>query len=185
MKRPGPKKRISPRQKKQSVQNIGPAPQLVFDGELVGEPRPANQAREQRAQVPDDTSPPLPRSTATPTSHPAASREASPATFGEAEPATAAPPDPALSRSATLEALIEEERAELMQIFGVLRCLHDVLLYSDDDDGVSHADVALVCARLINECVTRLESLIKRCKSGEFHAVPASATSTNDPGGEP
>lgn len=55
---------------------------------------------------------------------------------------------------------LENVRTELNQIQAMSRCLQDVLLYSDDDDGAQHADVAHVIARLINEVVTNLE-LIK------------------------
>jgi hypothetical protein len=37
--------------------------------------------------------------------------------------------------------------------------LYEVLLYSDDDDRVMHADVAQVIARLIRETVSRLERI--------------------------
>lgn len=60
---------------------------------------------------------------------------------------------------ATLGEAIEHERMELMQIQAMLKCLYEVLLYADDDDSVMHADVANVCARLISECVARLDTL--------------------------
>jgi hypothetical protein len=41
----------------------------------------------------------------------------------------------------------------------MLKCLYEVLLYADDDDSVMHADVANVCARLISECVARLDAV--------------------------
>lgn len=43
---------------------------------------------------------------------------------------------------------------------GMARCLYDVLLYSDDDDGTMHADVAQVIARLIAESVDALEKIV-------------------------
>ena len=55
---------------------------------------------------------------------------------------------------------IEHERVELLQIQAMLKCLYQVLLYADDDDSVMHADVANVCARLINESVARLDQLL-------------------------
>ena len=64
-----------------------------------------------------------------------------------------------------LEQLIQSERDELMQIHAMTRCLHDVLLYSDDDDATMHADVAKVIARLLNECVERLEKMVARFKA--------------------
>lgn len=48
-------------------------------------------------------------------------------------------PLPAVS---SLEELIEAERLNLMQVQAMAKCLYDVLLYSDDDDGTMHADVA-------------------------------------------
>jgi hypothetical protein len=59
----------------------------------------------------------------------------------------------------SLEELIDAERANLMQVQGMARCLYDVLLYSDDDDGTMHADVAELMARLIAESSMRLRRL--------------------------
>ena len=59
----------------------------------------------------------------------------------------------------SLSEAIENERIELMQIQAMLKCLYEVLLYADDDDSVMHADVANVCARLISDCVTRLDAV--------------------------
>ena len=59
-----------------------------------------------------------------------------------------------------LHEAVQAERTELMQIHGMLRCLTDVLLYADDDDSVMHSDVACVCARLLNECITRLDAAV-------------------------
>lgn len=42
------------------------------------------------------------------------------------------------------------------------RCLYQVLLYSDDDDGAMHADVVQVMARLVRETVSRLEGVKER-----------------------
>ena len=57
---------------------------------------------------------------------------------------------------ATLTEAIEAEREELLQIQAMARCLYEVLLYSDDDDGAMH-DVAQVIARLLRDTVSRLE----------------------------
>jgi hypothetical protein len=59
----------------------------------------------------------------------------------------------------SLSEAIENERIELMQIQAMLKCLYEVLLYADDDDSVMHADVANVCARLISDCVARLDAV--------------------------
>ena len=42
---------------------------------------------------------------------------------------------------------------------GDARCLYEALLYSDDDDGAVHADVAQVIARLVRGTVSRLERI--------------------------
>lgn len=59
----------------------------------------------------------------------------------------------------SLSEAIENERIELMQIQAMLKCLYEVLLYADDDDSVMHADVSNVCARLISDCVARLDAV--------------------------
>lgn len=71
-----------------------------------------------------------------------------------------------------LSELIEHERTELMQVHAMVRCLNDVLLYSDDDDSSMHADVALVIARLLNESVGRLEMVRVRVAELEQPATP-------------
>ena len=52
---------------------------------------------------------------------------------------------------------IEAERARLLQVHAVLRCLHESLLYAEQQDPVIYADVASLTARLINESVERLD----------------------------
>jgi hypothetical protein len=66
-----------------------------------------------------------------------------------------------------LEEIIENERVHLMQVYAMLKCLYEVLLYADDDDSIMHADVANVSALLIDECVVRLEKMVMRFKAGE------------------
>jgi len=80
----------------------------------------------------------------------------------------------------SLEELIEAERVNLMQVQGMARCLYDVLLYSDDDDGTMHADVAKVIARLIAESVDALEKMVRRFKAGEFGPPPNKAPGDAD-----
>lgn len=82
----------------------------------------------------------------------------------------------ATSGTGTLAELIEHERGELMQIHAMVRCLNDVLLYADDDDSTLHADVAQVIARLLNECVARLETV--RVRVAQLEADVANAGST-------
>lgn len=75
------------------------------------------------------------------------------------------PDEPTALDVQALEQSIQSERAELMQIHAMTRCLADVLLYSDDDDGTMHADVALTIARLLNESIVRLEQMVARFKT--------------------
>jgi hypothetical protein len=70
--------------------------------------------------------------------------------------------------AADIAEAIEHERVELLQIQAMLKCLYEVLLYADDDDSVMHADVANVCARLINDSVGRLDNLLMH--RGERHS---------------
>lgn len=56
-----------------------------------------------------------------------------------------------------LDELLEAERIELMQVSSMMRCLKEVLLYSDDDDGTMHSDVAGVSSRLLDDSISRLE----------------------------
>jgi hypothetical protein len=76
-------------------------------------------------------------------------------------------PDP----TQVLTALIEAERTELMYVHSILRMLYDVLLYADDDDATTHADVARVCSTLIRESMERLEVVVRRYKAGEFRSI--------------
>jgi hypothetical protein len=68
----------------------------------------------------------------------------------------------ALPAGRSLEELIDAQRANLMQVQVMARCLFDVLLYSDDDDGTMHDDVVKVLARLIAESVDALEKIVTR-----------------------
>lgn len=88
----------------------------------------------------------------------------------------------ALPAHRSLEELIEAERANLMQVHGMARVLYDVLLYSDDDDGTMHADVADVIAKLIAESVDALEKIVRRFKAGDFGPKPAKASGGADSG---
>lgn len=84
-------------------------------------------------------------------------------------PAPAGETTDTVSKSSVLADLIEQERIELMQLHAMLRCLHGVLLYADDDDSPLHADVAQVVARLLDESVTRLDAL--RMRVAQLEAV--------------
>jgi hypothetical protein len=119
-----------------------------------GTDQPGAAARRRRRSRPSRnvTSPPLPAS------EPAATAEADPSSHAPA-PTAEDTTQRALSAADVTEA-IEYERVELLQIQAMLKCLYEVLLYADDDDSVMHADVAQVCARLINESVRRLGDLL-------------------------
>jgi hypothetical protein len=99
------------------------------------------------------------------TSNPRPSRRKQPQALADATNATPlaattaatppATPPPAPPR--TLEEAIEDVRTLLFQVRGVLHCLADVLLYSDDDNGVMHADVAQAAERWIDEAAKGLD----------------------------
>lgn len=82
----------------------------------------------------------------------------------------------ALPAGRSLEELIEAERVNLMQVQAMARCLYDILLYSDDDDGTMHAAVAELIARLVKEAVDALEKIVRRVKSGEFGPPPGKSS---------
>jgi hypothetical protein len=82
----------------------------------------------------------------------------------------------------SLSEAIENERIELMQIQAMLKCLYEVLLYADDDS-VMHADVANVCARLLSDCVVRLDAvrlLTLRIAPGEDDPLPPQTHQVRD-----
>ncbi len=86
-------------------------------------------------------------------------------TSSNAAATTAEDTKPQPLSAADVTEIIAHERVELLQIQAMLKCLYEVLLYADDDDSVMHADVANVCARLINESVGRLDNLLmQRCE---------------------
>ena len=63
------------------------------------------------------------------------------------------------SAHALLEHSLEHERAQLLQVHALLKCLYQALLYAEHDDAVIHADVANLAAKLINESAGRLDKL--------------------------
>lgn len=75
---------------------------------------------------------------------------------------------------------LENIRTELNQIQAMSRCLEDVLLHSDDDDAVQHADVAHVIARLLNDVVTDLELIKKELPTNKEMACSIMAGSETD-----
>jgi hypothetical protein len=57
----------------------------------------------------------------------------------------------------TIEEAVENVRTLMMEIRAVLHCLSDVLLYSDDDDAVMHAEVARSTAGWANLAAEELD----------------------------
>ena len=114
--------------------------------------QPGSAERSPGQQTPSDITSPLPASEPGPTAERDISSNESAMTAEAANPQ-------ALTAADVTEA-IEHERVELMQIQSMLKCLYEVLLYADDDDSVMHADVANVCARLINDSVARFDKLL-------------------------
>lgn len=57
----------------------------------------------------------------------------------------------------TLEEAVERVRALLLEVRAMLHCLSEVLMHTDDDDGVLHAQVAEAAARWINEAAADLD----------------------------
>ena len=64
---------------------------------------------------------------------------------------------PPLPPPQTLEEAIERVRTLLLEVRAMLHCLSEVLQYSDDNDGVIHAEVAEAAARWINDSATDLD----------------------------
>jgi hypothetical protein len=58
-----------------------------------------------------------------------------------------------------IERAIEAQREQLLQAYGVLTCLYEVLLYAEGDDAVNYALAAHAAARLINKSVEDLDSV--------------------------
>jgi hypothetical protein len=135
-----------------------------------GSDQPGPAARQRRPQPSSDvTSPPLPAS------------EPARMTEDTSINASAATDDDKTLRpfsAAEVAGAIEHERVELMQIQAMLKCLYEVLLYADDDDSVMHADVANVCARLIDDSVSRLDKLLMQgSERGSVEGLDDSAAS--------
>lgn len=77
----------------------------------------------------------------------------------EARAATAAlgSAPPPLPPPQTLEEAIERVRTLLLEVRAMLHCLSEVLQYSDDNDGLMHAEVAEAAARWINDSAADLD----------------------------
>jgi hypothetical protein len=58
-----------------------------------------------------------------------------------------------------IERAIEAQREQLLQAYGVLTCLYEVLLYAEGDDAINYAQAAHAAARLINKSVEDLDSV--------------------------
>jgi hypothetical protein len=58
-----------------------------------------------------------------------------------------------------IERAIEAQREQLLQAYGVLTCLYEVLLYAEGDDAINYAQAAHAAARLVNKSVEDLDSV--------------------------
>jgi hypothetical protein len=67
------------------------------------------------------------------------------------------PPDGDPPPPRTLEEAIENVRTLLREVRGMLHCLSDVLQYSDDPDGLLHAEVANAAERWISDSAEQLD----------------------------
>lgn len=57
------------------------------------------------------------------------------------------------------EVAIETQRARLLQVQGLLHCLHEVLLYADDEHAVTYADLAQLAGEMVGDCVSALDTV--------------------------
>jgi hypothetical protein len=60
-------------------------------------------------------------------------------------------------RLRSIEQTIAAERSQLLQAEAVIHCLSEVLLYTEGEHSIRHADAARLAARLIDESVERLD----------------------------
>lgn len=74
------------------------------------------------------------------------------ATDSDLFPGAEPPPPPR-----TLEEAVERVRTHLMEGRAMLHCLSEVLLYADDPDSVTHAEVAQAISRWINYSAEQLD----------------------------
>jgi len=58
-----------------------------------------------------------------------------------------------------LEQAIAAERAKLVSVHAVQKCLYQVLLYADGEDAVVYAEAAHVVATLMENVVDKLDSV--------------------------
>jgi hypothetical protein len=58
-----------------------------------------------------------------------------------------------------IERAIEAQREQLLQAYGVLTCLYEVLLYAEGDDAINYAQAAHAVAGLIKKSVEDLDSV--------------------------
>nr|WP_298727280.1 hypothetical protein [uncultured Steroidobacter sp.] len=75
---------------------------------------------------------------------------------------------------------LQAVRTELMQVYGMTRCLSEVLKYADDDDSQMHSDVAIVLGRLLNDQVTELELIRSRIPTTKEQATKIMIASDKD-----
>jgi hypothetical protein len=138
------------------------APKAAFDG-AVTPPNtwPHQPKQEIDMATDDDTSKPRrsrrnrPKTTATPRGSASLAAADLPSPEAPLRATIDLPPLDAPPR--TLEEAIENVRTLMLQVRAVLHCLSDVLLYSDDDDAVMHAEVARSTAGWANLAAEELD----------------------------
>lgn len=57
------------------------------------------------------------------------------------------------------ETVMEVQRTRLMQVQGLLHCLHEVLLYAEDEHATTYADIAQLAGGLVGDCVSALDTV--------------------------
>jgi len=93
------------------------------------------------------------------TAKPTRKRRNQPSHTAEVLAAGAAPDSapPPLPPPQTLEEAIERVRTLLLEVRSMLHCLSEVLQYSDDNDGVMHAEVAHAASRWLDDSAADLD----------------------------
>src|SRR5690606_7517520 len=84
------------------------------------------------------------------------------------------------------EETIENQRARLMQVQGLLHCLHEVLMYAEDEHAVTYADLAQLANVLIGDCVAGLDLMklrrqIKQRSEASAGGLPPGGLEVREP----
>jgi hypothetical protein len=87
---------------------------------------------------------------------------------GENQNASDAPSDASAETAprTQLQQRIETQRMQLLQAYGVLVCLYEVLLHAEGEDAVVYAEAAHVAGNLVSNAVEQLDSVHVLRESG-------------------